>query len=209
MPRDPTGSRNGARSTPAISLSWKKRNAVLSLLLHATGARSVASRTARIRAAAAICGNLPRSFADQGEKKRLEGSHHDSISCATRPSNRIRDFVHGSQSSCPIDIGDFVVRVLTDCRILLLQCGRRCGYGRHARPAGRRSSDEYTASVDDSGGSRIEDAELRTRVSDKSEMTVRRYQTANGATSVREYRERGYLPQAMTNHLFRLGPIHS
>src|SRR5262249_9629808 len=27
----------------------------------------------------------------------------------------------------------------------------------------------------------------------------------HGATSVREYRERGYLPQAMTNHLFRLG----
>lgn len=27
----------------------------------------------------------------------------------------------------------------------------------------------------------------------------------HGATSVREYRERGYLPQALTNHLFRLG----
>ena len=27
----------------------------------------------------------------------------------------------------------------------------------------------------------------------------------HGATSVREYRERGYLPQAITNHLFRLG----
>ena len=27
----------------------------------------------------------------------------------------------------------------------------------------------------------------------------------HGATSVREYREKGYLPQAMTNHLFRLG----
>jgi nondiscriminating glutamyl-tRNA synthetase len=27
----------------------------------------------------------------------------------------------------------------------------------------------------------------------------------HGATSVREYRERGYLPEAMTNHLFRLG----
>jgi glutamyl-tRNA synthetase len=27
----------------------------------------------------------------------------------------------------------------------------------------------------------------------------------HGATSVREYRERGYLPQAMANHLFRLG----
>jgi glutamyl-tRNA synthetase len=34
----------------------------------------------------------------------------------------------------------------------------------------------------------------------------------HGATSVREYRERGYLPQALTNHLFRLGhstPEHS
>jgi glutamyl-tRNA synthetase len=27
----------------------------------------------------------------------------------------------------------------------------------------------------------------------------------HGATSVREYRERGYLPEALTNHLFRLG----
>src|SRR4029077_6813594 len=27
----------------------------------------------------------------------------------------------------------------------------------------------------------------------------------HGATSVREYRERGYLPRAITNHLFRLG----
>src|SRR3569833_2222648 len=115
------------------------------------------------------------------------------------------DFVHGPQSFSSDDIGDFVVR-RADGAAAFFFCNAvddaDMGVTHVLRGEDHLTNTPRQLMI-------LEALELRApnygHVSlivgnDGSPLSKR-----HGATSVREYRERGYLPQAMANHLFRLG----
>lgn len=143
---------------------------------------------------------------EQRAQKRAQG---------TAPTLRFRvptgrqiqfmDFVHGPQSFVSDDIGDFVVR--------------RADGG---------ASFFFSNAIDDAhmgvtqvlrGEDHLTNTPRQLMILDALELPAPSYghvslivghdgaplSKRHGATSVREYRERGYLPQALTNHLFRLG----
>jgi nondiscriminating glutamyl-tRNA synthetase len=143
---------------------------------------------------------------DQRETKRREG-----IAPTTRfrvPLGRrieFLDFVHGAQSVLSDDIGDFVVR-RADGTAAFFFCNAvddaEMGITHVLRGEDHLTNTPRQLMI-------LEALSLRAPSyghvslivgSDGSPLSKR-----HGATSVREYRERGYLPQAMTNHLFRLG----
>jgi nondiscriminating glutamyl-tRNA synthetase len=144
--------------------------------------------------------------AEQRQKKSLKG-----ISPTMRfrvPLGRrieFSDFVHGPQSFLSDDIGDFVVR-RGDGTAAFFFCNAvddaDMGVTHVLRGEDHLTNTPRQLLI-------LEALELRAPSyghvslivgSDGSPLSKR-----HGATSVREYRERGYLPQAMTNHLFRLG----
>jgi len=144
--------------------------------------------------------------AEQRQKKRLEG-----IAPTTRfrvPSGRrieFLDFVHGQQSFLSDDIGDFVVR-RADGSAAFFFCNA-VDDADMAVTHVLRGEDHLTNTprqlmILDALGLRAPSYGHVSLIvgSDGSPLSKR-----HGATSVRQYRERGYLPQAMTNHLFRLG----
>lgn len=115
------------------------------------------------------------------------------------------DFVHGRQSFLSDDIGDFVVR-----------------------RADRTAAFFFSNAVDDAdmavthvlrGEDHLTNTPRQLLILAALGLSAPSYghvslivgndgsplSKRHGATSVREYRQRGYLPQAMTNHLFRLG----
>jgi glutamyl-tRNA synthetase len=144
--------------------------------------------------------------AEQRQKKRGQG---------TAPTTRFRvpngqrieflDFVHGPQSFLSDDIGDFVVR-----------------------RADGSAAFFFSNAVDDAdmgvtqvlrGEDHLTNTPRQLMILSALELRAPSYghvslivgndgaplSKRHGATSVREYRERGYLPTAMVNHLFRLG----
>jgi nondiscriminating glutamyl-tRNA synthetase len=144
--------------------------------------------------------------AEQAEKKRLEGF---------LPTTRFRvplgrriefvDFVHGSQSFQSDDIGDFVVR-RADGTAAFFFCNAVDDADMDVTHV-LRGEDHLTNTprqlmILEALGLRAPSYGHVSLIvgSDGSPLSKR-----HGATSVREYRERGYLPQALTNHLFRLG----
>jgi glutamyl-tRNA synthetase len=144
--------------------------------------------------------------AEQRRKKGLEG---------LLPTTRFKvplgrrieflDFVHGPQSFLSDDIGDFVVR-RADGTAAFFFCNAvddaDMGVTHVLRGEDHLTNTPRQLMILEALGLR---APRYGHVSlivgnDGSPLSKR-----HGATSVREYRERGYLPQAMTNHLFRLG----
>jgi nondiscriminating glutamyl-tRNA synthetase len=144
--------------------------------------------------------------AEQRAKRRQEG-----VAPTTRfrvPTGRrieFVDFVHGPQSFLSDDIGDFVVR-RADGSAAFFFCNAvddaDMGVTQVLRGEDHLTNTPRQLMI-------LEALELPAPSyghvslivgSDGSPLSKR-----HGATSVREYRERGYLPEAMTNHLFRLG----
>jgi nondiscriminating glutamyl-tRNA synthetase len=144
--------------------------------------------------------------AEQRQKKRLAGLH---------PTTRFRvssgqrvefvDFVHGPQSFLSDDIGDFVVR-RADGTAAFFFCNAvddaDMGITHVLRGEDHLTNTPRQLMILAALGLRAPSYGHVSLIvgSDGSPLSKR-----HGATSVREYRERGYLPQAMTNHLFRLG----
>ncbi len=144
--------------------------------------------------------------AEQRDKKSLEG---------LTPTTRFRvplgrriefvDFVHGPQSFLSDDIGDFVVR-RADGTAAFFFCNAvddaDMGVTHVLRGEDHLTNTPRQLMILDALGLRAPSYGHVSLIvgSDGSPLSKR-----HGATSVREYRERGYLPQAMTNHLFRLG----
>lgn len=115
------------------------------------------------------------------------------------------DFVHGAQSFLSDDIGDFVVR-RADGTAAFFFCNAVDDADMDVTHV-LRGEDHLTNTprqlmiLEALGLPAPSYGHVSLIVgSDGSPLSKR-----HGATSVREYRERGYLPQAMTNHLFRLG----
>jgi nondiscriminating glutamyl-tRNA synthetase len=144
--------------------------------------------------------------AEQRQRKRLEG-----IAPTTRfrvPLGRrieFPDFVHGPQSFLSDDIGDFVVR-RADGTAAFFFCNAvddaDMGVTHVLRGEDHLTNTPRQLLILEALGLRAPSYGHVSLIvgSDGSPLSKR-----HGATSVREYRERGYLPQAMTNHLFRLG----
>jgi nondiscriminating glutamyl-tRNA synthetase len=144
--------------------------------------------------------------AEQRQKQVLEG-----LSPTTRfkvPLGRrieFVDFVHGPQSFLSDDIGDFVVR-RADGTAAFFFCNAvddaDMGVTHVLRGEDHLTNTPRQLMILEALGLRAPSYGHVSLIvgSDGSPLSKR-----HGATSVREYRERGYLPQAMTNHLFRLG----
>ena len=115
------------------------------------------------------------------------------------------DFVHGPQSFLSDDIGDFVVR-RADGTASFFFCNAvddaEMGVTHVLRGEDHLTNTPRQLMILEALGLRVPNYGHVSLIvgSDGSPLSKR-----HGATSVREYRERGYLPQAMTNHLFRLG----
>jgi glutamyl-tRNA synthetase len=143
---------------------------------------------------------------EQRQKKGLEGN---------APTTRFRvplgrriefvDFVHGPQGFLSDDIGDFVVR-RADGTAAFFFCNAvddaDMGVTHVLRGEDHLTNTPRQLMILEALGLRAPSYGHVSLIvgSDGSPLSKR-----HGATSVREYRERGYLPQAMTNHLFRLG----
>jgi nondiscriminating glutamyl-tRNA synthetase len=135
----------------------------------------------------------------------------DGLSATTRfrvPVGRrieFLDFVHGPQSFLSDDIGDFVVR-RADGTAAFFFCNAvddaDMGVTHVLRGEDHLTNTPRQLLILEALGLRIPTYGHISLIvgSDGAPLSKR-----HGATSVREYRERGYLPQAMTNHLFRLG----
>jgi nondiscriminating glutamyl-tRNA synthetase len=152
---------------------------------------------------AGTCRNLS---AEEREKKSLSG---------VLPTMRFRvplgrrieflDFVHGPQGFLSDDIGDFVVR-RADGTAAFFFCNAvddaDMGVTHVLRGEDHLTNTPRQLMILEALGLRAPSYGHVSLIvgSDGSPLSKR-----HGATSVREYRDRGYLPQAMTNHLFRLG----
>src|SRR6266702_3122720 len=144
--------------------------------------------------------------AEQRHKKGLEGLL-PTTRFAVPLGRRIEfvDFVHGPQSFLSDDIGDFVVR-RADGTAAFFFCNAvddaDMGVTHVLRGEDHLTNTPRQLMILEALGLRPPSYGHVSLIvgSDGSPLSKR-----HGATSVREYRERGYLPQAMTNHLFRLG----
>ncbi len=143
---------------------------------------------------------------EQRQKKRQEG-----IAPTTRfrvPLGRrieFPDFVHGPQSFLSDDIGDFVVR-RADGTAAFFFCNAvddaDMGVTHVLRGEDHLTNTPRQLMILEALGLRAPGYGHVSLIvgSDGAPLSKR-----HGATSVREYREQGYLPQALANHLFRLG----
>jgi len=184
----------------------EKRNAVYPC--YCTTLELEASRRAQLASGRPprYAGTCRELSAEQRQKKTTEG---------LTPTLRFRvplgrrvefaDFVHGQQSFLSDDIGDFVVR-RADGTAAFFFCNAvddaDMGVTHVLRGEDHLTNTPRQLMILEALGL---NAPSYGHVSlivggDGSPLSKR-----HGATSVREYRERGYLPQAMTNHLFRLG----
>jgi glutamyl-tRNA synthetase len=184
----------------------EKRGAVY--LCFCTPLELEASRRAQLASGrppryAGTCRNLS---AEQRQKRSLEG---------LSPTMRFRvplgrrieflDFVHGPQSFLSDDIGDFVIR-RADGTAAFFFCNAvddaDMGVTRVLRGEDHLTNTPRQLMILEALGLRAPSYGHVSLIvgNDGSPLSKR-----HGATSVREYRERGFLPQAMTNHLFRLG----
>jgi nondiscriminating glutamyl-tRNA synthetase len=167
-----------------------------------------ASRRAQLAAGrppryAGTCRDLS---AEQRQKKRLEGIS-PTLRFRVPLARRVEfvDFVHGPQSFLSDDIGDFVIR-RADGTAAFFFCNAvddaDMGVTHVLRGEDHLTNTPRQLMLLEALGLRAPSYGHVSLIvgSDGSPLSKR-----HGATSVREYRERGYLPQAMTNHLFRLG----
>src|ERR1700754_14616 len=184
----------------------EKRNAVYPC--YCTPLELEASRRAQLASGRPprYAGTCRELSAEQREKKSLEG---------LAPTTRFRvplgrriefvDFVHGPQSFLSDDIGDFVVR-RADGTPAFFFCNAVDDADMEVTHV-LRGEDHLTNTprqlmLLEALGLRAPNYGHVSLIvgSDGSPLSKR-----HGATSVREYRERGYLPTALSNHLFRLG----
>jgi nondiscriminating glutamyl-tRNA synthetase len=184
----------------------EKRNAVYPC--YCTPLELEASRRAQLAS-----GRPPR-YAGTCRDLSVEAHQKKSVAGAV-PTTRFRvplgrriefvDFVHGPQSFLSDDIGDFVVR-RADGTAAFFFCNAvddaDMGVTHVLRGEDHLTNTPRQLMILEALGLRAPSYGHVSLIvgGDGSPLSKR-----HGATSVREYRDRGYLPQAMTNHLFRLG----
>jgi glutamyl-tRNA synthetase len=152
---------------------------------------------------AGTCRNLSAEQRQKGSQEGLAPTTRFKVPLGRRIE--FQDFVHGPQSFLSDDIGDFVVR-RADGTASFFFCNAvddaEMGVTHVLRGEDHLTNTPRQLMILEALGLRPPSYGHVSLIvgSDGSPLSKR-----HGATSVREYRERGYLPQAMTNHLFRLG----
>jgi glutamyl-tRNA synthetase len=158
---------------------------------------------------AGTCRDLPA--AERARRQAAGGSASLRFRVPQGQRLEFTDFVHGPQSFLSDDIGDFIVRRADGSAAFL-----------------------FSNAVDDAsmgvshvlrGEDHLTNTPRQLLILESLRLAAPAYghvalivaadgaplSKRHGAVSVREYRERGYLPQALVNHLFRLGhatPLH-
>jgi glutamyl-tRNA synthetase len=152
---------------------------------------------------AGTCRNLS---AAQREQKRARGIV-PSVRFHVPTGRRIEfvDFVHGPQSFLSDDIGDFVILRADESAAFFFSnaIDDACmGVTQVLRGEDHLTNTPRQLLILEALGLRAPDYGHISLIvgADGSPLSKR-----HGATSVREYRERGFRPEALTNHLFRLG----
>ena len=211
-----TGRRRRARAVSPVRaaayLSRARRGADVaragvSLLLLGRAARDGSLPGAAQHAAAEVCRPLPQYPRDDA-RARVEAGEPAVIRFRVPDGDReiaFDDLVRGRVSFMTDVIGDFVlVRSGRRSRLQLRRRDRRCADGDQPRDPRRGSHLQHAAAAAAVRGVRVEAAALRPRLDgagpDHSKLSKR-----HGATSVGEFRERGYLPEAVANYLALLG----
>jgi nondiscriminating glutamyl-tRNA synthetase len=152
---------------------------------------------------AGTCRNLTSEQREQKRAQRIKPSMRFHVPLGRRIE--FVDFVHGPQSFLSDDIGDFV---------LLRADGTAAFFFSNA-------IDDATMGVTEvlRGEDHLTNTPRQLLILEALGLPAPRYghislivgmdgaplSKRHGATSVREYRDRGYRPEALTNHLFRLG----
>jgi glutamyl-tRNA synthetase len=152
---------------------------------------------------AGTCRNLSP---EQRERRRSEGIA-PTMRFRVPTGRRIEflDFVHGAQSFLSDDIGDFVIRRADGSAAFFFSnaVDDACmGVTQVLRGEDHLTNTPRQLLILEALGLKTPSyGHISLIVGPDGAPLSKRH----GATSVREYRERGYLPEAMTNHLFRLG----
>ena len=176
------------------------------MLLHAGGAGALAQASAHGGQAAALCGNLQGAFAGQRADRLARGSK-PTLRFAVPKDQTIEfvDLVHGPQRFSSDDIGDFIVR-REDGTSAFFFCNAVDDSAMGVTQV-LRGDDHLTNTprqlmlLDALGLRRPGYGHVGLLVGADGAPLSKRH----GSTSVREFRERGFLPAAMLNHLFHLG----
>jgi nondiscriminating glutamyl-tRNA synthetase len=152
---------------------------------------------------AGTCRNL--SPQEREQKSRQGGAATMRFRVPLGRSLEFLDFVHGPQSFLSDDIGDFVVR-RADGSAAFFFCNAvddaDMGVTQVLRGEDHLTNTPRQLMILEALGLPVPSYGHVSLIvgGDGAPLSKR-----HGATSVREYRERGYLPQALANHLFRLG----
>ncbi len=148
-----------------------------------------------------------RELSPAQRAKRQEESGPPTIRFRVPPGRRIEfvDFVHGPQSFLSDDIGDFVIRRADGSAAFFFSNAvddARMGVTHVLRGEDHLTNTPRQLMI---LGALDLPAPVYGHVSLIVGADGARLSKRHGATSVREYRERGFTPEALTNHLFRLG----
>ena len=143
--------------------------------------------------------------AEQRAKRRQSGAPTTRFRVPAGRRIEFVDFVHGPQSFLSDDIGDFVIRRADGSAAFFFSNAvddARMGVTRVLRGEDHLTNTPRQLMI-------LEALDLPAPAYGHVSLIVgadgARLSKRHGATSVREYRERGYTPEALTNHLFRLG----
>ena len=177
----------------------------LSLLLHFARARSLAQGAAGRRKAAALRRNCAICRPRRGCAERAGDSPTTRFRVPTGKHVEFDDMVHGAQRFATDDIGDFILRRADGSAAFFFSNAiddAEMGITHVLRGEDHLTNTPRQLLVLAALGLRAPTyGHLSLLVgADGSPLSKR-----HGATSVREFRDRGYLPVSLTNHLFRLG----
>jgi nondiscriminating glutamyl-tRNA synthetase len=148
-----------------------------------------------------------RELSAEQRAKRRQASGAPTTRFRVPSGHRIEfvDFVHGPQSFSSDDIGDFVIRRADGSAAFFFSNAvddARMGVTRVLRGEDHLTNTPRQLMI-------LEALDLPAPAYGHVSLIMgadgARLSKRHGATSVREYRERGFTPEALTNHLFRLG----
>ena len=181
----------------------------LLLLLLAAAARGRAPGGARGRAPAAVRRHLPRDCRRARPRRadRRRRAAGDPLPRARAARRRLRTISCAATSRFNTDvIGDPVHRPRRrHARLQLRRRRRRCADGDDACDPRRGSHLEHAAADPALRGARVHAADVRASGAGAWGPITRPLSKRHGATSVAEFRAKGYLPEALVNYLALIG----
>ena len=206
MTADRTASRSAVRSTPATSRRWSARMPSIRASARRSSSKRRGARSSPPDGHRAMPAPAASSPTEQREARRAQGLPA-TLRFRVPAGRRIEfvDLVHGPQSFLSDDIGDFVIR-RADGTAAFFFCNAvddaSMGVTHVLRGEDHLTNTPRQLLILEALGLRAPSYGHVSLIvgADGAPLSKR-----HGATSVREYRERGYRPEALRNHLFGSG----